>query len=58
MGDAEDLAAKTLELVQDVPLRRALAGRARAAVLGRTTERWIHEWSAAIVETASVGPAG
>jgi phosphatidylinositol alpha 1,6-mannosyltransferase len=58
MGDAEDLAAKTLELAQDAALRRALARSARAAVLGRTTERWIHAWSEAIVETATAGAAG
>ena len=59
LGDAEDLAAKTLALVRDEPLRQSLAARGRAAVAAAGADDWVAEWSDALGQAVRAGrPAG
>jgi glycosyltransferase involved in cell wall biosynthesis len=52
LGDVADLAARTLELVNDDTLRAKQAANGLAAVGDHSTERWIQSCSDALVRTA------
>jgi glycosyltransferase involved in cell wall biosynthesis len=58
VGDIEALGARTLELVRDSLLRRALGEQARAASLSGGVESWIRACDEALAATAAVAAAG
>ena len=57
VGDTAGQAERTLELVRDEPLRRALGGRARAAALAHGRQHWLRACSDLLGEAARAGVA-